>query len=157
MTEAGRPRTKLGSRGVIAAVAGAVALIIAVIVIASSGSDETPGTTSASSTATSAPSTTAGAIIVTIAGKVTEVQDSSKFVVNDGKTDFSIVTSAATKFVDLQGGVISANNVEVDGTVQVTGAIVGSTITAGTVLFPNGAGPAPATAPPAPTSETSQP
>ena len=156
MTEApGGHRSKLTRRGTLAVVAGAVALLIAIVVIASSGSDDSSsaGRTTAP-TSTEATTTTAPGIITTVAGNVTQIVDAGHFVVNDGQTDYTIVTSAATKLVDVNGAPMTADSISVAGLVQVTGTVKDKTIEADRIVLP--AASTPATGPSVSSSEPSE-
>lgn len=150
------PRPRLSGRPLVAALAGAVALVIAIVVIASGGSDGSSATTTdvGSTIAATAVPTTA-AVIVTVAGNVTEVIDAGGFVVNDGAVDYTISVTATTKFVDLGGAAKSQDDIQVGGLVQITGAVDRSTISADTIVV-SVAAQAPSSAPQE-SSQTSQP
>jgi len=154
-------RSKLTRRGTLAVVAGAVALIIAILVIASSRSNSSSAGRTTTPTSTEATTTTAPGILTTVAGPVRQILDTDHFVINDGQTDYTIVTSAATKLVDVNGAPMTADSITVAGLVQVTGTVDGTTIDAETIVLP-AAAPAPSVSSSEPSessvsSETSQP
>ena len=96
-------------------------------------SSATPTTTS---TQAAAPAGTTGSTEVTIAGQVRQVLDNGDFVINDGKVDYTVAMSSSTKVVDLNGAEASPDDIQVDGSAQVTGLLSGTTITAETVMVP---------------------
>ena len=93
-------------------------------------------TTTSSTTTTPAPTVIAGTIEVTIAGQVRQVLANGVFVVNDGKVDYTVTMSSTTTILDVNGAPATADDVQVDGSAQVTGLLSGSTIAAETVTVP---------------------
>lgn len=112
-------------------------------------SDASDVTSSAAPTATTthaaAPAGTTGSTEVTIAGQVRRVLDNGDFVINDGKVDYTVAMSSSTKVVDLNGADASLDDIQVDGSAQVTGLLSGTTINAETVMVPTPRIDAPAT------------
>jgi flagellar basal body L-ring protein FlgH len=88
---------------------------------------------------------TAGSIEVTIAGQVRQVLANGDFVVNDGKVDYTVTMSATTTILDVNGAQASPDDVQLDGSAQVTGLLSGSTITAETVTVATPRADVPAT------------
>jgi len=123
-----------------------VAVVIAVIAIAGGGSDDptdASSTTLVQGAGGSSPSI-AGSI-VTIVGTVQRIDPSGDFLINDGHVDYAVAMSTAAEVTDLTGAKLSPDAIQVNSSVQVTGALTGSTITAHTVVVPSSPAPPPST------------
>lgn len=101
-----------------------------------SGSSAVTSSTAPSTTEAPAPTVTAGSIEVTIAGQVRQVLGNGDFVINDGKVDYTVTLSSSTKVLDVNGADASADDIQLDGSAQVTGLLSGTTIAAETVTVP---------------------
>ncbi|HEX3089727.1 MAG TPA: hypothetical protein VHQ23_13820 [Ilumatobacteraceae bacterium] len=142
------------TRVVVVAVALGV-LVIGAIVAAANGSDspaapatvpstvagvasqpDATGATKSSQPAEAATGAPADQIVVTVAGTVKTVLPDGDFVVNDGHTDYTVSMSSAPSIVDLDGATAAADLIQLGGSVQVTGTVSGTTITADTVIVP---------------------
>jgi hypothetical protein len=127
-------------RRVVAAIVAAIVIAIVVVVIAVSGSDDPavpPKVTS--STLAQGPggsSPSVAGTIVTIVGTVQKLDPSGDFVINNGHVDYTIAMSPLVKIADLGGTQLSPNVIQVGTSIQVTGALAGSTITAQSVVVP---------------------
>jgi uncharacterized protein YdeI (BOF family) len=149
--------TLLKRRAVVAAIVAVVAVVIVVIAVAAGGSDgpaaspsSSPSPTLVQGPAGSAPSV-AGSIvtiagnIVTIVGTVERVDPNGDFAINDGHVDYTIAMSTKVKIADLAGADLSPHAIQVNTSIQVTGALAGSTITAESVVVPASAPTPPTT------------
>jgi hypothetical protein len=145
--------TLLKRRAVVAAIVAVVAVVILVIAVAAGGSDHsavspTSPSSSSSSTLVRGPAGSAPSIagsIVTIVGRVQRVDPSGDFVINDGHVEYTIAMSTAVKIADLTGAGLSPDVIQANSSIQVTGALTGSTITAQTVVVPTSAATPPTT------------
>jgi len=136
-------------RATVAAVVGALAVAIVIVVMALGGSDDTPApaqsTTSSVAAATGGSSPAIAGNIVTVVGTVQKVEPSGDFVINDGHVDYTIAMSPAVKIEDLGGAELSRDAIQVSTSIQVTGPLTDSTISAQTVVVPTGVATPPTT------------
>jgi hypothetical protein len=136
-------------RRVVAAIVVVLVIAIVVIVIALSGSNDQaipPKVTS--STLAQGPAGSSPAVagtIVTIVGTVQKLDPSGDFVINDGHVDYTIAMSPAVKIADLGGTQLSPDVIQISTSIQVTGALAGSTITAQSVVVPTSGATSPPT------------
>ncbi len=149
--EAARSRTRV----VVVAVALGVLVIGAIVAAAAAGDSDSraaPATVestvggAASQPEATAATTAQGAtaptvappdqIVVTVAGTVKTILPDGDFVLDDGHTDYTVSMSATPSIVDLDGAAATADLIQLGGSVQVTGTVSGTTITAETVIVP---------------------
>jgi hypothetical protein len=146
--------TEVRSRRRVVVVAVALGVLAAgaiIAVVASRDSDVPEGAATVTSTV-AAPATTLGAtattpatlptgtspgnVVVTVAGTVKTVLPDGDFVVDDGRTDYTVAMSSEPTIVDLDGATAASDLIQLGGSVQVTGTVSGTTITAQTVIVP---------------------
>lgn len=110
------------------ALAVAIVLVLAVVGVVAAvelgGSDSGDG-----------PTTTAGPL-VTVVGTIKQILPNGDFVANDGNADYTIAISSTTKMVDRNGADVTKESLQIAGSVQITGTLIGSTINAQSVLVP---------------------
>jgi hypothetical protein len=135
-------RRWLKGRALVVAIVLVVALVVVVALVAFGGSDSPKGGRAPGAGSVSTP---AGAVVVTIVGKVNTILPNGDFVVNDGHADYTIAMSSTASIVDLNGAVVTAKLIQLDGSVQITGTLEGSTISAQKVIVPTSQEPAPTT------------
>ena len=87
-------------------------------------------------TPTPTPKPTPVAALVTVAGLVTQLSAAGDFILTDADTSYSVAMSRTTKVINLPGREVPRQFIKVAGSVQVTGTLSGSTISAQTVLIP---------------------
>jgi hypothetical protein len=87
---------------------------------------------------TTAPTTapTPAPPVVTAAGEVKQILPNGDFILDDGHQEYTIAMSSTAKIVNLGGKEVTRQLIQVVGSVQVTGTLSGSTISAQTVLIP---------------------
>ena len=88
------------------------------------------------------PPTSVGVVIVTVAGKITNILPNGDLALNDGRSDYTIAMASSPKIVDVNGTEVTGDAIKVGEAVQITGTIGGKTITAQTMIVP--VNPAPA-------------
>jgi len=124
--------------------ARAVLLAIAIALAVALSSCGTPAPTGGPSgvsptpTQAQAPTTTPTPAppVVTVAGEVKQILSDGDFVLDDGHQEYTIAMSSTAKIVNLSGHEVTRQLIQVVGSVQVTGTLSGSTISAQTVLIP---------------------
>jgi len=87
-------------------------------------------------TPTPTPTPTPAPALVTVAGLVTQLSAAGDFILTDADTSYSVAMSRTTKVINLPGREVPRQFIKVAGSVQVTGTLSGSTISAQTVLIP---------------------
>jgi hypothetical protein len=87
-------------------------------------------------TPTPTPKPTPAPALVTVAGLVTQLSAAGDFILTDADTSYSVAMSRTTKVINLPGREVPRQFIKVAGSVQVTGTLSGSTISAQTVLIP---------------------
>jgi hypothetical protein len=139
------------------AIALGVLVVVGIIAIAASGGSDAPSSSTIASAGTSAgtsaitqppqsgattvdasapPIDTAVGVVVTVAGTVKTVLPSGDFVVDDGRTNYTVVMSAGATITDVDGATAAADLIQLGGSVQVTGTLTGTNIIAQTVIVP---------------------
>ena len=130
----------------------AVGAAILIAVPALSGSDgaavaTTVASTTAQVAATAGSSPLVGGGLVTVVGTINKTLANGDLVVNDGHVDYTITLTSTAQIVDLTGVAVARDRLHVDQSVQITGSLSASTITAQTVLVPSNQGSIPSPAP----------
>ena len=74
--------------------------------------------------------------VVTVTGLVMQIFSTGDFLLNDGHVSYTVAMSLTTKVVNLRRREVPVQFIQVANSVQVTGLLTGSTITAQTVLVP---------------------
>jgi hypothetical protein len=71
-----------------------------------------------------------------VTGLVMQIFSTGDFLLNDGHVSYTVAMSLTTKVVNLRRREVPVQFIQVANSVQVTGLLTGSTITAQTVLVP---------------------